>query len=140
MTKWLFTLIFVIILSSSSLAYWDEGFAQRTCFNITNTDDGSLPAGTSINMQFDTASQILAGRMRSDCTDLRLIYNDVTPQSYAIAPEEFGGSGCNSASTNIVFRLQHPYVSGTSSEYCLYYGNASQSVTYPASEDRKSVV
>jgi hypothetical protein len=70
---------------------------------------------------FNTAALVTAGKMRSDCNDLRvarLASNTWTQLDRQVI-------GCNTASTTIWFRLQADIAAnGTDSSYSLFYGNA----------------
>ena len=94
-----------------------SGYRYRIPITVTNTG-GSL-SNYQVSVIVNTANLISAGKMRSDCGDIRFTDSDGTTQlSYWIE------SGCNSASTRIWVKI--PSIPRTSTKIIyMYYGNPS---------------
>jgi hypothetical protein len=85
---------------------------------IDNTQNSNALSNYQIGMTLDTASLISAGKMRSDCGDIRFYDSDwVTPLSYWVE------GPCNSASTRIWVKVPSIPASSKKTIY-LYYGNS----------------
>jgi hypothetical protein len=89
------------------------GFKYRAPITITNP--GSTLTNYTINVTLNTASLISAGKMRSDCGDIRFGDADFNGYPYWIE------SGCNSANTKIWIKLT-TIPAGTKTIY-IFYGN-----------------
>jgi hypothetical protein len=86
---------------------------------VTVSNSGSALTDYQVLVTLDTASLISAGKMRSDCGDIRFTDSDgSTLLNYWIE------SGCNSASTKIWVKV--PSIPGSSTKTIyVYYGNSS---------------
>jgi hypothetical protein len=90
------------------------GFKYRKPITITNSGSSDL-TNYQISITLDTASLISAGKMRSDCDDIRFVDSDrVTNLNYWIE------SGCNTASTKIWVKV--PSIPRGSKIIYVYYG------------------
>jgi len=112
-----FFLIFSFIIQSAYT--WPSGWLYRRAITINNTQNSDNLADYQVNVTINTLNLISAGKMRSDCGDIRFIdSDDQTQLSYWIE------SGCNSASTRIWVKVPSIPASSTKTIY-LYYGNPS---------------
>ncbi|MEM5766348.1 MAG: DUF2341 domain-containing protein [Candidatus Aenigmatarchaeota archaeon] len=103
------------------IASWLNGFPYRRPITINNTQNSNSLTNYQVLVTLDTASLILEGKMRSDCSDVRFTDSDgVTLLNYWIE------SGCNSANTKIWVKVPSIPASSTKTIY-LYYGNPSAS-------------
>ena len=94
---------------------WLTGWNYRKAVTITNA--GSVLSDYQVLMTADTASLINAGKMRSDCGDIRFTDTDGSfLLNYWIE------SGCNTTSTKIWTKIYSVPI-GAKTIY-LYYGNA----------------
>jgi hypothetical protein len=106
---------------SSYITYWN-GFIVRAYPPNGVMPSVSFPTNLTnyqVLVTLDTASLISAGKMRSDCGDIRFTDSDAqTLLSYWIE------SGCNSATTKIWVKVPTIPASSTKTIY-VYYGNPS---------------
>jgi hypothetical protein len=97
-----------------SLPYLSD-YSYRRAISISNP--GPTLTEYHINLTLDTQSLISAGKMQSDCDDIRFTDSDgSTLLSYWLE------SGCNSASTKIWVNVPYIPANSTKTIY-LYYGN-----------------
>jgi len=97
---------------------WLNGFPYRRAIGVTNS--GSALSNYQVLVTLDTSSLISAGKMRSDCGDIRFTDSDgITQLNYWIESE------CNSASTKIWIKI--PSIPTGSKTIYLYYGNLNAS-------------
>jgi len=91
----------------------------RRPITINNTSNSNNLSFFQILVTIDTASLISAGKMRSDCGDIRFVDSDETTLlGYWIE------SGCNTASTRIWVKVPFIPANSTKTIY-VYYGNPS---------------
>ncbi|MBN2043052.1 MAG: DUF2341 domain-containing protein, partial [Candidatus Aenigmarchaeota archaeon] len=109
----------VSIGNSHPDGWWNYSWLYRTNVNITETDGVTIPY-FPVNVSMDTQSLISEGRMKSDCSDIRVIYDG------AEIPWT-NGSACNSADTRIWFEVN--LTASSSENVYIYYGNSEAS--YP---------
>ncbi len=84
-----------------------------------NSTTDVLPSGYTVSYTLDTAT-LIPEQMQDDCDDLRITYNGGTE-----AELDRLVSGCNTATTLVLFRTQASIAaSGLDTNYFLYYGNA----------------
>ncbi|MGC9149598.1 MAG: DUF2341 domain-containing protein [Candidatus Micrarchaeia archaeon] len=101
--------------TSINLTTWK----YRRPITIDNTQNSNTLSNYQVLVTLDTASLISAGKLRSDCGDIRFTDSDAqTLLSYWI------GSGCNTASTQIWVKVPSIPASSTKTIY-VYYGNPS---------------
>jgi len=95
------------------------GFKYRKLITINNTQNTNTLTDYQVLVTLDTASLISAGKMRSDCGDIRFTDSDgVTNLNYWLE------SGCNTASTKIWVKVPSIPASSSKTIY-VYYGNSS---------------
>jgi hypothetical protein len=97
-------------------AWWNASWAYRMPITITENSGNSL-TDYQVLVTINTASLIAAGKMRSDCGDIRFA-DDGTSLSYWLE------SGCNTTTTLIWVKVSSIPANSTVAIY-LYYGNAS---------------
>jgi len=115
----LFLIFGIIILSQNAEAQnWLSGWLYRIPINISNSGSSAL-TDYQVLITLNTATLISAGKMRSDCGDIRFTDSDgTTLLNYWIE------SGCNSANTKIWVKVPNIPASSTKTIY-VYYGNPS---------------
>ena len=89
---------------------------------VTISNSGSSLSYYQVLVTSDTASLITAGKMQSDCDDIRFVYEDGT--NYIEIPYWIE-SGCNTTSTKIWVKV--PSIPTGDSTIYMYYGNAAVS-------------
>jgi hypothetical protein len=109
------TLIIVSIysLETSCAIWWNPSWIYRRRINVSEESNNEL-INYSINITFDTYSLIKNGKMKSDCSDIRLIEDNLN--------KEFSIVDCNSFSSNIFFRTSISNLSKKNNIF-IYYGN-----------------
>jgi hypothetical protein len=109
-------------LAQSYLTTQFTYFKYRRPITINNTQNTNTLKDYQVLVVIDTASLISAGKMRSDCGDIRFTDTDgVTQLSYWIEPNTI-----NTSSTRIWVRVPNIPASSTKTIY-MYYGNPSVS-------------
>lgn len=99
-------------------AWYDDNFAYRQTVAITNS--GSNQTDFQISATLDTATLITAGKMQSDCDDIRIVDNTGKLLPHWI---ESGAAPCNSATTKIWTKA--PSITTSGATVYIYYGNPS---------------
>jgi len=118
-----FVIVLVFIFTSffvKAQAYVDStGYAGTA--TIDNTSHAVAHTNHQITFNLDTQALISAGRMQSDCDDLRILdSDDTTKLSYWIE------SGCNTTTTKIWVKV--PSISASTTKILhVYYGNVALS-------------
>ncbi|MCD6229285.1 MAG: DUF2341 domain-containing protein [Candidatus Diapherotrites archaeon] len=119
LTKSFVFLIVVLFLSPvfSAGAWWDSGWDYRKQVTVTDTSGSDL-ADFQVLVEFNSASLVSAGTMKSDCGDLRFADSSGTQElSYWVE------SGCGTTNTKVWVKV--PSVPANSSvDIHMYYGNA----------------
>jgi len=109
---------------TTSLLAEDEALQLAYRKNILLNNPGSALTDYQVNLTIDTAALVTAGKMKSDCADLR--FTDSTSyntQDWASNHKYWIESGCNTSATRVWVKV--PAIpTGTSTIYA-YYGNAS---------------
>jgi hypothetical protein len=94
-------------------------WGYRRSITINNTQNSNTLTDYQVNVTLNTASLISAGKMRSDCGDIRFTDSDGNiPLSYWIE------SGCNTTNTKFWVKVPSIPASSTKTIY-VYYGNPS---------------
>ena len=119
--------------------WWPDGgtaWLNRKQLTLTNNSGGNLNANAVVTVTVDTQSLYTLGKLKSDCSDLRIIYNPNSTtfkdlNRYIGSP---AGGGCTSATAKINFPLQAGINNAASStDYYVYYNNPDAST---ATNDR----
>jgi len=84
-------------------------WSQRRQLNVVNSSSATLHANTTIAVTVDTKSLIGQGKLKSDCSDLRVVYqpSDTTNTEltrHLVYPS--GGTCGSSTATRVYFSLQ----------------------------------
>ncbi len=108
-------LIYSIISKPAKAAWWNDSWSYRQKSTITNS--GSAQTDFQVSITMDTATPVTAGKMQSDCDDIRL-----TDNTGNLLPIWLEPTTCNGASTKFWTKIPAIPV-GTSTVY-IYYGNA----------------
>jgi hypothetical protein len=103
--------------------WWNATWQYKACFNFSgHTKDlnGTLaerPYGYPFNMTINSNSLIGSSKMNSDCSDVRVVFNDTTEIANYFVRD------CGATQTEVWF----PYnmTVGNSYDFCIYYGNPS---------------
>jgi len=98
--------------------WWNSSWAYRQNITITENSGFAL-TDFQINLTINTASLVSAGKMQSDCDDIRFVNSTNSSIDYWIET-----STCNSAATNIWVEVPNIPASGTET-IAMYYGNPS---------------
>jgi len=115
----LFATLCLALFSNIAFAGWLEGWDYRIPITIDNTQNSNTLTDYQVLVTLDTASLISAGKMRSDCGDIRFTDSDgTTLLSYWIE------GGCNSANTKIWVKVPEIPANSQKTIY-VYYGNPS---------------
>ncbi|MFH0860763.1 MAG: DUF2341 domain-containing protein, partial [Candidatus Altiarchaeota archaeon] len=105
-------------------AWWNDSWSYLKPINISQTGSSSLtdfPAYVVV----DTQSLISAGKMQSDCDDIRFVSSDNTSElDWGFVNKGDATYGCNTSDTTLVVETDIPS-SGTT--IYMYYGNPSAS-------------
>ncbi len=101
--------------------WWNTNWRYKSEIKITNPDDSFIP-NFGVRVALNTANLISAGKMKSDCSDIRI----VNETSLTTIPHTV--TNCNSASTNIYFKINMDKKETTNNIY-IYYGNPSATST-----------
>lgn len=131
--KVVFTIFSIIVLLFASIyiynalhpgttdaAWWNDDWGYRIIANVSNP--GSALSDYQISITVDTATLITAGKMQSDCDDIRITDGNGNLINHWI---ETGGKGCNTSTTNIWVKA--PSLPTSGSFLYVYYGNPSAS-------------
>ncbi len=85
---------------------------------LTVSNSGSTLTDYQASVSANTSVQIAAGKMQSDCDDVRFYDSDnITPLNYWLE------SNCNSTTTGTVFWVKIPSIPNGSKTIYMYYGN-----------------
>jgi len=116
--------------STAEASWWTGGggeWQKRKHLTITNDSTDDLAANTTVVVSLDTKSLADTGKVRSDCADVRVVYQpDSSTQTeldrYLSYPD---GQTCEtSGATKIYFSLQAALTTGSSTEnYYVYFDN-----------------
>jgi hypothetical protein len=98
-------------------AWWNDSWGYRQTVSVTSS---SALTDYQIAITLDTASLITAGKMQTDCNDIR-----VTDLKGNVLPHwiEGGAPGCNDAATEIWVKA--PLIPTSGQTLFIYYGNSS---------------
>ena len=114
----IFLIYFFFLRSAGEVGAWHQsGWLYRQGIPITNT--GAELTDYQVAVTIDTATLIGAGKMQSDCGDIRFAGKTGKELPYWIE------SGCNSASTKIWVKTDRVPVNSASTTpvVYMYYGN-----------------
>lgn len=117
-----FILNFIYTPSINAVDWWNSSWNYKKMINITNQNDSEvLDVAHSINFSINTSVLVTAGKLRPDCNDLRIVYNNIAEL------DRMNTSSCNTSDTEIWFKLQANISAGGYNDtgYYMYYGYSS---------------
>lgn len=135
------TSYFILVKRTSAAGWWPDGgnsWKMRKALTITNNSAGNLSSGSTIAITIDTKSLYDAGKLQSDCDDIRILYQPNSSTATEVTRHLIFPSGttCStSTSTKVNFKLQsalNTTISNTT-DYYMYYSNSGAST--PSSTD-----
>ena len=104
--------------------WWDQTYGYRQQLTVSTgalSPSGGYDGYTVRIDDFDTATLVAGGKMRSDCNDLRVVWRN-TPSSWIELDRQM--FSCDNANTDVRFQLElNLGVSDTTLDYYIYYGN-----------------
>ena len=101
--------------SGSNPVWYDSNYMYRQGYNITNS--GGTLTNYELRLVINTAALITAGKMQSDCDDIRFsLSNHTTAIPYTV-------TGCNTTTTNIYVTI--PSLPNGTTTIFMYYGYGS---------------
>lgn len=103
---------------SAAAAWFDELFAYRQALTIGNT--GSADANKKVKFDIDTATLITAGKLQSDCDDIRFTDAGGNLLKYFL---DSANGACNTISTDLWVLV--PTIHSGNTVLYMYYGNPS---------------
>lgn len=98
----------------ASAAWWNNTWKHRQSVAITNATTALTDYQTMVTM--DTATLVTAGKMQSDCDDIRIVDQSGKQYSFWIEP-----TTCNTSATKIWAKV--PSIPTTGGLFYIYYGN-----------------
>lgn len=101
--------------AKSQAAWFDAAWGFRQRVDIANTS-GSNQTDFQVNISTDSASLIAAGKMQTNCNDIRF-----TDQGGKLLPHWVEPSTCNTSATKIWVKV--PNISTSTTSLYFYYGN-----------------
>ncbi len=102
--------------TKSEAAWWDDSWSYRQRIPITNS--GSAQTDYEISFTLNTSSLITAGKLQSDCDDIRVVGEDGKVLPVWVQEDV---SNCNTSSTKIWTKI--PSISTDPMNIYVYYGN-----------------
>src|SRR3989338_7429737 len=145
------SVIFLILLSIAYLTFrylspaqatqwWPDGgnaWKMRKQLTVTNNSAANLSSGTTVAITMDTSALVSAGKLQSDCDDLRVLYQPSSTTTTEVTLHLIFPSGttCStSTTTKVYFKLQTSLNTTISTtDYYSYYNNSGAST--PSSTD-----
>lgn len=108
--------IFISLLNPSQVeaAWFDMGYSYRQ--KVTLTNSGTLQTDFQVMFTIDTAALVTAGKMQSDCDDIRFTDINGKVLSYWLEP-----TTCNTSATKVWSKINNIFTTGT--DLYFYYGN-----------------
>jgi uncharacterized repeat protein (TIGR01451 family) len=105
----------------ASLVWWNDDFFYRRPLTLTASSTITYDNLITkvVRLTFDMTTLVTAGKMRPDGQDLRVVYQDETGWTELARNVQDSGT----ATTTVLFPLRAT-ITGTSTAYWLYYGNA----------------
>ncbi|MBC7472317.1 MAG: DUF2341 domain-containing protein [candidate division SR1 bacterium] len=114
--------IVLLFICNTNISSFSAGYITKTV-TVTNSI-GSIQANYPIDATFDTTTEIIAGRMKSNCGDIRVYGSDfATPLTFAFL-------NCNTTFTSVVFVIPSIPV-GTSTYYITFGDNTLNTTATP---------
>ena len=124
---------FIFILQIHTSYAWLSGWQYRKPVTINNTQNTNTLTDYQVLITLDTASLISAGKMRSDCGDIRFADSRSFDSALWTRNFTYNITNCNSANTQFLVNVTDlsPTIGTT---FYVYYGNpAVTSISKPIS-------
>jgi hypothetical protein len=116
--------LFMVLLCAASVQATYTEFKNIRCLALTNNGPVTIPNQTTVTYLMDTQSLIANHTLRSDCADVRVIYNDSRINWTYGDSLDFAQVTCNQANTTIRFQVQQDIEpNATDTSYCIYFNN-----------------
>ncbi len=109
---------FLLHGNGASASWWNDGWKYRKSVTISNTSTALTDYQAMITL--DTATLITAGKMQSDCDDIRIVSHNGEQYNYWIEP-----TTCNTSATKIWTKVKS--IPSTGGVVYIYYGNTGAS-------------
>ncbi len=108
-------------LGKAEAAWFNENFGYRQIVAITNA--GSAQTDFQVAVTLDTATLITAGKMQSNCNDIRITDTNgrLLPYWIETGTTGAGGKACNASTTQVWTKI--PSIPTSGQTLYLYYGN-----------------
>ncbi|PIN68618.1 hypothetical protein COV93_08795, partial [Candidatus Woesearchaeota archaeon CG11_big_fil_rev_8_21_14_0_20_43_8] len=104
-----------------SVGWWNTSWEYRRGVYLNNSFNQMVPANYTFNISLDTATLISQSKMKSDCSDLRVVWWD---GSANVPIEWYNSSSCDGSATRILFRCPRKIKPNSAYDnITLYYGN-----------------
>ncbi len=120
-------ILFILLIPAALLAarhpgqveaeWFDNSWGFRERIDLSNSS-GSIQTDFQVQLTFDTATPITAGKMQSNCNDVRLTDNHGKLMPHWLEP-----TTCNTSTTKIWVKV--PSIPTTGAPIYIYYGNSS---------------
>lgn len=107
-----------IVLTTAKDGWWSEDYEYRKKIVVTNNDVSDLTKNYTAVLELNTQSLVSSNKLRSDCKDLRIIYEGESIDWTNM-------SACNNMHTLIEFKVQNNI--SDNDTYYAYYGNSNPS-------------
>ena len=111
--------------------WWPDGgnmWKMRKQLTVTNNSAANLSSGTTVAITMDTSALVSAGKLQSDCDDLRVLYQPSSTTTTEVTRHLIFPSGttCStSTTTKVYFKLQAALNTTISTtDYYSYYNNS----------------
>jgi hypothetical protein len=116
-TQWNYARKITVTNTAPASTWWNTAWLYRVPVTITSS---TTYTNQQVKIYLDTRSLISAGKMRSDCGDIRVVdSDDATPLPYWVEP-----GTCNAAPYTIIW-VKVPSIPAGSKTIYIYYGNPS---------------
>lgn len=110
--------------SLNEMAWWSGNWNLKQCFTVTENTGNDL-VNMTFNRTMDTAALVSAGKMASNCGDLRVVDED----ALSVSPYNF--TGCNTNSTNIFWKHPDNFSAFSTRNICMYYNSTASTSASP---------
>jgi hypothetical protein len=114
------TILYLVVNKEVSAKWWNDNWTYRQAVNITYSGSENLTEYQVLIDALDTATLVSAGKMQSDCDDIRFTNKDGEMLEYFIV-----GNTCNTSDTEIWVKADS--IPGYDISLFMYYGNPSAS-------------
>lgn len=114
-------IILMVVLSMINVAeatYWDSNWLQSQQLKVENKNASTGAPIQKVVFYTNTTALIHQGKMKSDCSDARIVANNISSLSRVI-------QNCNTGNTSFYFKLNESIpLSSNSTNYTFFYNNS----------------